>query len=181
MTEKEVFYEPPRLRVGTELAERLIQSQFPYWAELELRPIVPGGWDNWTFRLGEEMTIRLPSAERYAAQVSKEQLWLPRLSAHLPLPIPVPLAIGKPEFDYPWQWSIYQWMEGEPLADSTVADRSMLTMRKPEPPWITWIALSTPPQLWLSGIEPALPVGTNIRCGSTETSAQAISSLKVRS
>jgi aminoglycoside phosphotransferase (APT) family kinase protein len=35
------------------------------------------GWDNTTFRLGEELSLRLPSADRYTAQIVKEHRWLP--------------------------------------------------------------------------------------------------------
>ena len=59
------------------------------------------------------MSIRLPSAERYAAQVDREHRWLPVLSDKLPLPIPTPLAIGKPDDSYPYKWSIYGWIDGD--------------------------------------------------------------------
>jgi aminoglycoside phosphotransferase (APT) family kinase protein len=85
--------------------------------------VVSGGWDNRTFRLGEAMAVRLPSAERYAAQVAKEQLWLPRLAPHLPLPIPAPLAVGAPGEGYPWPWSVNRWLEGEPAESAPIADR----------------------------------------------------------
>lgn len=62
------------------------------------------------------MTVRLPSAARYVAQVEKEQRWLPYLAARLPLPIPEPLALGQPGQSFPWQWSIYRWLDGKPLA-----------------------------------------------------------------
>src|SRR5437773_2177617 len=59
------------------------------------------------------MSVRLPSAPRYFAQVEKEQRWLPALKPHLPLPIPTPLALGSPGAGYPWPWSIYGWLDGE--------------------------------------------------------------------
>ncbi|MBY0357999.1 MAG: aminoglycoside phosphotransferase family protein [Candidatus Obscuribacterales bacterium] len=62
------------------------------------------------------MSIRLPSAERYAAQVAKEQFWLPKLAPHLPLQIPEPLAMGNPGCGYPWRWSIYRWLKGNTAA-----------------------------------------------------------------
>src|SRR5579859_7153526 len=91
----------------------LIAEQFPQWARLPIRPVEFSGWDNRTFRLGETMSIRLPSAERYAAQVQKEQEWLPKLAPRLPFRIPEPLALGKPSKSYPWNWSVYGWIEGE--------------------------------------------------------------------
>jgi len=59
------------------------------------------------------MSIRIPSAHRYAQHVETERLWLPRLAPHLPLPIPTPLAIGKPAHGYPWPWSVNRWLDGE--------------------------------------------------------------------
>ncbi|MGH6622868.1 MAG: phosphotransferase, partial [Burkholderiaceae bacterium] len=98
------------------LVRRLVASQFPQWADLSVRPLIPGGWDNRTFRLGETMLVRLPSAAGYAAQVEKEHRWLPRLAPQLPLSIPVPLAMGKPADGYPWNWSVYRWIAGAPAA-----------------------------------------------------------------
>src|SRR5687768_9288639 len=91
-----------RMDLNVALVGRLIAAQFPQWADLPIAPVEPGGWDNRTFRLGEHMSVRLPSAARYAAQVEKEHRWLPRLAPLLPLPIPVPLAMGAPAVDYPW-------------------------------------------------------------------------------
>jgi aminoglycoside phosphotransferase (APT) family kinase protein len=48
---------------------RLIDSQFPEWSNLPITPVEPQGWDNRSFRLGEELVVRLPTDERYAAQV----------------------------------------------------------------------------------------------------------------
>lgn len=59
------------------------------------------------------MSIRLPSAERYASQVEKENLWLPFLEQHIQLPISVPIAKGKPNEDFPWSWSVCKWIRGE--------------------------------------------------------------------
>lgn len=99
--------------ISVALVGQLVAAQFPQWAHLPIKPVECGGWDNRTFRLGEGMTVRLPSAAAYAAQVGKEHRWLPRLAPLLPLPIPVPLAKGVPNHGYPWHWSIYQWIEGE--------------------------------------------------------------------
>lgn len=101
--------------IDVTLASALVEEQFPEWAALSVRPVVPGGWDNRTFRLGADMLLRLPSREAYAAQVEKEQRWLPRLARCLPLPIPVPLAVGAPGCGYPWPWSVYRWLPGAPV------------------------------------------------------------------
>ncbi|EKJ96737.1 MULTISPECIES: aminoglycoside phosphotransferase family protein [Hyphomicrobiales] len=104
-----------RIVVSEEQVRALIACQFPDWAELDVRPVDHAGWSNRSFRLGDAMLVRLPSAERYVAQVEKEHRWLPFFASHLPMPVPVPLACGKPGADYPWPWSVYGWLEGEPL------------------------------------------------------------------
>ena len=108
--------------ITVDLVSRLIAAQFPQWADLPVRPVDEDGWDNATFRLGETMSVRLPSAEHYVEAVEKEHRWLPILARELPLPIPVPLGMGKPGSDYPMPWSVYQWIDGDPVTDDNAAD-----------------------------------------------------------
>ncbi len=117
---------PRPVDIDATLVARLIVAQFPQWADLPITPAEPNGWDNRTFRLGLDMAVRLPSAEAYAAQVAKEQRWLPVLAPRLPLPIPVPLAIGKPAGGYPWHWSVYRWLEGTPASTARIDDLTEL-------------------------------------------------------
>jgi len=100
--------------ITPELVSRPVAAQFPQWADLPITRIGVDGNDNTTFRLGEEMSVRLPSAERYVLQVEKEHRWLPILADHLPLAIPQPLAKGVPGNGYPWPWSVYPWLKGSP-------------------------------------------------------------------
>ena len=128
-----------KVNIDATLVSRLIAAQFPQWADLSVEPVETSGWDNRTFRLGETMSVRLPSAEGYAAQVEKEQRWLPRLEPLLPLPIPRPLALGRPAEGYPWPWSVYRWLEGEnatlkriddPSAFATALARFLVALQK---------------------------------------------------
>ena len=105
-----------KIDIDAALVRRLVDRQFPQWADLPIRPVEFGGWDNRTFHLGDAMTVRLPSAATYALQVEKEQRWLPRLAPLLPLPIPAPVAMGKPAEGFPWPWSIYRWIDGDTAA-----------------------------------------------------------------
>lgn len=108
--------------INAGLVRRLIATQFPEWAHLPVNPVEPGGWDNRTFHLGDSMSVRLPSAAAYAAQVEKEHRWLPRLAPDLPLVIPKPLAKGAPAEGYPWHWSVYRWLDGTPATADVIAD-----------------------------------------------------------
>jgi aminoglycoside phosphotransferase (APT) family kinase protein len=113
---------PRRRTVDADQVRRLVAEQFPQWASLPVRPVARGGWDNFTFHLGDTMVARLPSAAEYALAVEKEQRWLPVLAPQLPLPIPLPLAEGKPGPDYPFAWSIHPWLDGEPASADRIAD-----------------------------------------------------------
>ena len=97
------------------LVERLVDRQFPQWAHLPVAPVELDGWDNRTFRLGDDLTVRLPSADGYAPQVEKEQRWLPALAPHLPLPDSrCRWRRATPGEGYPVPWSVYRWLPGEP-------------------------------------------------------------------
>jgi aminoglycoside phosphotransferase (APT) family kinase protein len=113
-----------REQIDAPLVRRLIAAQFPEWAGLPIRPVAAGGWDNRTFHLGDDMSVRLPSASAYALAVDKEHRWLPVLAPRLPLPIPVPVAKGEPAEGYPYRWSVYRWIDGEPAAADGIKDLS---------------------------------------------------------
>jgi aminoglycoside phosphotransferase (APT) family kinase protein len=108
--------------ITPELVSRLVATQFPHWAGLPVRPVEVDGWDNATFRLGEQMSVRLPSSQAYVDQVDKEHRWLPVLAGQLPLRIPEPLAKGEPGCGFPRPWSVYRWIDGQTAADGQVAD-----------------------------------------------------------
>ena len=101
--------------IDAALVRALLAQQFPQWAALPVSEASPQGWDNRTFRLGQHLAVRLPSAPGYAPQVATEHRWLPWLAAHLPLPVPAPVARGVPSALFGWDWSVYRWLPGRPL------------------------------------------------------------------
>ena len=111
-----------RDEITADVAAGLVAAQFPQWANLPVTPVALNGYDNTTFRLGDELSVRLPSADGSVAQVAKEHRWLPVLARHLPLPIPEPVAMGRPTDEFPRPWSVYRWIAGEPASAGQVAD-----------------------------------------------------------
>lgn len=104
------------------LVGRLIATQFPQWTDLSIEPVASAGTDNALYRLGTGMVVRLPRIHSAAAQVDKEQQWLPRLAPYLPLAIPIPVAEGEPGEQYPYHWSVYTWLAGEKATAQQIAD-----------------------------------------------------------
>lgn len=124
------------------LVRSLLREQFPRWADLPLRRVARDGWDNRSFRLGDDKVARLPSAAAYAVQVEKEQRWLPVLSERLAFPVPVPVAQGVPGQGYPWPWSIYQWIEGD-VVDPRAVEGSTVFASDVAAALAGWQALET--------------------------------------
>jgi aminoglycoside phosphotransferase (APT) family kinase protein len=108
--------------ITTEVVADLVAAQFPQWAGLPVEPVALDGWDNTTFRLGRELSVRLPSHDAYVAQVEKEHQWLPMLARELPLPVPEPVAVGQPGCGFPRPWSVYRWIDGELATIESIAD-----------------------------------------------------------
>lgn len=109
--------------ITVDVVAELLRDQFPQWAGLPLRPVDVDGNDNASFRLGEDLFVRLPSHERYVAGVEKEHRWLPVLAPQLPVLIPEPVAKGGPKDGvFPRIWSIYRWIDGEVAAVDRPAD-----------------------------------------------------------
>jgi aminoglycoside phosphotransferase (APT) family kinase protein len=104
------------------LVRGLLAAQFPEWADLPIERVASDGTDNAIYRLGDDMAVRLPRIHWAAHIVEKEHRWLPRLAPHLPLAIPTPLVMGMPGEGYPWRWSVYRWLEGEPARIDRLAD-----------------------------------------------------------
>jgi aminoglycoside phosphotransferase (APT) family kinase protein len=115
--------------ITADVAACLVRTQFPEWGDLVVRPVELDGWDNTTFRLGDHLSVRMPSADGYVPQVDKEHRWLPILAPELPLAIPQPVARGAPGCGFPRPWSIYRWLPGEPALTHRITDHVRFTER----------------------------------------------------
>ena len=101
------------------LVRRLLAAQFPQWAELPVRALAVGGTDNAIYRLGAELSVRLPRRRGAGAGwLNKEFAWLPRLAPLLPFSIPTPLARGVAGEGYSNEWAVYNWLDGEDAASA---------------------------------------------------------------
>lgn len=128
------------VEVDARLVRGLLRAQHPDLAERPLA-LAAAGWDNVTFRLGDDLAVRLPRREVAADLLRHEQQWLGRLAAHLPLPIPVPVRTGGPGDGFPWPWSVVPWLAGAtadlaPPAEGAaeVLGRFLRALHRPAPP-----------------------------------------------
>lgn len=111
---------PDEIAVDEGLLRRLLEEQFPSIAKLDLSAVQSDGADNWLFRLGDELVVRLPRRPDAALQFTKAHEWLPRLAPALPLQVPVPVAAGIECEAFTWPWSVYSWIEGLPAEPTSL-------------------------------------------------------------
>ena len=125
-----IYYRSIKLmmNIDEKLVKRLVSQQFPKWANLSIQPVAQSGWDNRTFHLGDDMSIRMPCAEQYSPQILKEFKWLPYLSEQVSIEITTPIALGMPSDDYPFHWSINNWIHGETTSYHTVSNLNALAI-----------------------------------------------------
>lgn len=98
--------------VNSSIVHQLLRSQYPDLANRSLRLAGEQGTDNVVFRLGQDLSVRLPRKKDAVPRLLTEIEWLPRLGPDLPLPVPLPFASGEPSDRYPFPWAICQWLEG---------------------------------------------------------------------
>lgn len=116
------------VKIDLPLVQQLIRTQFPQWVSEAIHTVDPQGHDHRSFRLGDDLLVRIPSAQRYVAQVEKEQLYLPQLYPHLTLKIPQVIAQGQASDLFPYPWSIYRWIEGDVLRLDTPCNQNDIAL-----------------------------------------------------
>ena len=109
--------------IDAALVRRLLFQQAAHWSELPIVPVERQGWDNRTFRLGDRLSVRLPSRAAYAGQIVVEADWLPVLAAGVSLEIPSTAFLGEPSDDYPFGWAVRRWIDGESATVARISDR----------------------------------------------------------
>jgi aminoglycoside phosphotransferase (APT) family kinase protein len=130
------------LEIDEGLVRRLLAEQFPQWAELPLER-AGDGTVNVIYRLGDELSVRLPRIEWAADDANhRDRDVLPLLAPHLPVDIPRLVALGRPGPGYPWSWSVFDWIDGElpttwltadDVASFVLALQAIDTSRAPTP------------------------------------------------
>lgn len=134
--------------VDEALVRALLADQHPDLADRSLA-LIGEGWDNRVFRLGDDLTVRLPVRAVAAPLIEHELRWLPGLVAGLPasavdgLRTSAPVRAGVSGRGYPWAWSVGPWLPGQALVDATLDDpvgdatrlgRFLRAFHRPAPP-----------------------------------------------
>lgn len=101
------------VEVDPDLVRGLLSEQAPGWARLPLTRMPAWGTDHVIYRLGDELSVRLPKIGWAASQGETERRWLPLIAAQLAVEVPVPLFVGRPQGTYPYRWYVSPWLPGD--------------------------------------------------------------------
>ena len=104
--------EPTTVAPGPEVVSALLAEQVPHLADLPVRASHASGSSNWVFRLGDDLAVCLPQAERYVPDLLKEIRWLPHLAPHVAAPVPEVVASGEANRLFPRPWAVVSWVPG---------------------------------------------------------------------
>ncbi|MGI5500421.1 aminoglycoside phosphotransferase family protein [Lentzea sp. CA-135723] len=116
------------IAIDLTLVDELIRTQFPRWHGLPLREVRHGGTSHAMYRLGDELTVRLPRREWAWNEAAKEAAIVPLVAPHVPVAVPEPVALGLPDDHYPYQWSVVRWIEGELAPIEAVSEDTPLAL-----------------------------------------------------
>ncbi len=102
---------------------RLVDEQFPAWADRSVRRVASMGTVNALFRLGDDLVARfplVPQEETVAWTTLRSEAAAARELADVsPVPVAAPVALGAPGHGYPSPWSVQTWLPG---SDGSVED-----------------------------------------------------------
>lgn len=101
-----------QVEVDDELVHRLIAGRMPQWSDLPVTEVRSDGTVNAVYRLGDDLSVRLPLLTSGVEALEHELRWLPWLAERLSVPVPEPVATGAPAGGYPFPWAVYRWLPG---------------------------------------------------------------------
>jgi aminoglycoside phosphotransferase (APT) family kinase protein len=109
------------IEIDEERVRAMLRAQHPDLADRPLR-LAASGWDNVTYRLGDDLAVRVPRLRVAAGLLRNEQRWLPGLARELPVPVPAPVRVGEPGDEFPWPWSVVPWVPGRTADQESLAE-----------------------------------------------------------
>ncbi|WP_166380036.1 aminoglycoside phosphotransferase family protein [Catellatospora methionotrophica] len=107
---------PGQLSVTAQTVASLIAEQFPQWRDLPVAGVRSQGTVNAIFRIGDELTARLPLQAGDVGAIRRDLVAEAaagrELASRTRFATPEPVALGEPGCGYPLPWSVQTWVPG---------------------------------------------------------------------
>ena len=107
--------------VDLETVRAFVGAQCPQWSSLPLRAMTTSGTEHTTYRLGNDLVVRVPRDADAEAGLPKEVEWVPRLRERIALEVPVVEHVGAPTPQYPHAWTVNRWIAGDDASSHVLA------------------------------------------------------------
>ena len=91
----------------------LLRRDAPALADRPLQRLEVAGSSNVTYRLGDDLAVRLPRQPGGTASITAETRWFRWLAPRLSVAVPEVVVIGEPGVGFPERWAVVRWIEGE--------------------------------------------------------------------
>ena len=101
------------IEINDDIVRRLIVEQFPQFASFPIHKVHSTGTVNAVYRLGEEYCVRLPRLDWAGKSLNNEWTVLSAISSSITLAVPQVIEKGEPNAEYPLDWGIYRWIQGD--------------------------------------------------------------------
>jgi aminoglycoside phosphotransferase (APT) family kinase protein len=115
----------PEVAVDPELAQRLLDEQFPALGSEPIE-LLGRGWDNTVFVVGDAWVFRFPRREVVLPGFRNEIAFLPELGRLLPVAIPLPELVGRPSEGFPWPFFGARMLPGVELCEAPGFSQAVL-------------------------------------------------------
>jgi aminoglycoside phosphotransferase (APT) family kinase protein len=107
---------PGQLAIYLGSVRELVDAQLPQWRALAIEPVDSAGTVNALFRIGDDLTARLPLEPGDPALVRRdlecEATAARELAGRTRFPTPEPVALGESGAGYPLPWLVQTWLPG---------------------------------------------------------------------
>lgn len=107
--------------IDLDTVRSFVSAQCPQWRDLPLRAMTTSGTEHTTYRLGDDLLVRVPRDADAEAGLRKEIAWLPRLRRHSTLEMPIIEHVGQPTAAHPHTWTVNRWISGDDASARVLA------------------------------------------------------------
>lgn len=113
------------MELDIQTIQSILSQQFLHYQKFNIRKVETSGHDNNTYHLGDNFSLRFPSAIEYSTQVIKEHKYCKILQKSLSIQITEPLELGVPSSLFPFHFSINKWINGESVTHSNTNKKQL--------------------------------------------------------
>jgi len=120
----------PERVVGPEMAQALLEAQFPDLQPARVEPLGQG-FDNTAYLVNGAWVFRFPRRQIAVPLMEREPRLLPFIAPRLPLRVPVPERVGRASEAFPWPFAGYRELPGQTACQAALTPEERAAAARP--------------------------------------------------